>query len=319
LFSFDIPDGATRTVNVVAGNYYILVRYGTAADRYFYARGSKFKIPSKQISASATSISLLLPGIGSNPTQVISSAEFERLSTPAILPTVRSIYCAPEASYPWEGDPRKWFWLQAKIQLFKAGFTIVEYQGLADAILRGNVDTRTYWNRTRRFSATASLYGRDGQFLWAWSADPQCVNLEQDFSYEAMGSCVKKFITALAKEQDQDEGLVGENANVAGRWVAEKAPDKHWPGKGAPDEVKNQTVFVFQINENQLMGTLVIGREKTNIVYGKLAGDQISFSAYFGESERIYRGKVSGDEINFTVMLENCAGKTLEITAKRVS
>lgn len=38
----DIPHGQKRTVNVAAGEYYILVRYGSKPDQYLYSKGDPF-------------------------------------------------------------------------------------------------------------------------------------------------------------------------------------------------------------------------------------------------------------------------------------
>jgi hypothetical protein len=57
-------------------------------------------------------------------------------------------------------------------------------------------------------------------------------------------------------------------------------------------------------------------QDETSIADGKVAGDEISFSAERPFGSFTYKGKVSGNEIKFQVTFND---QTFEITAKRVS
>jgi hypothetical protein len=47
--SIEVPHGKTQTVNVAAGEYYILTRYGNIPDQYTYAQGDPFMVTDTQI------------------------------------------------------------------------------------------------------------------------------------------------------------------------------------------------------------------------------------------------------------------------------
>ena len=80
----DVPNGQKRTVNVAAGEYYILTRYGIKPEAYKYTKGKTFQIVQTATKYSKTTITLY-PVVGGNyPTRPISSDEFDKINTSKI-------------------------------------------------------------------------------------------------------------------------------------------------------------------------------------------------------------------------------------------
>jgi hypothetical protein len=101
--------------------------------------------------------------------------------------------------------------------------------------------------------------------------------------------------------------LVAAAADVSGKWKAEFT---------TPDGTQRVNTFTFKVEDGNLTGTVAGSHDETPIKNGKIAGDEISFSAERPFGTFTYNGKVSGNEIKFKVTFND---QSLEITAKRVS
>lgn len=101
--------------------------------------------------------------------------------------------------------------------------------------------------------------------------------------------------------------LMAVAANVSGKWKAEFT---------TPDGTPRVNIFTFKVDDGKLTGTVAGSQDETPIADGKLAGDEISFSAERPFGSFTYKGKVSGNEIKFQVTFND---QTFEMTAKRVS
>jgi ABC-type Fe3+-hydroxamate transport system substrate-binding protein len=77
----EVPQGESRTINVAAGKYYILVRYGSKADEYTYSKGDPFTVEQTATQYSAISITLHKVVDGNYPTHPTSSEEFNKAAT----------------------------------------------------------------------------------------------------------------------------------------------------------------------------------------------------------------------------------------------
>jgi len=78
----NVEHGQKKTVNVKAGEYYILVRYGHNPERYRYSKGETFEIRQSETKYYAISITLHKVVDGNYQTNETSSDEFEK----ALLP-----------------------------------------------------------------------------------------------------------------------------------------------------------------------------------------------------------------------------------------
>jgi hypothetical protein len=101
--------------------------------------------------------------------------------------------------------------------------------------------------------------------------------------------------------------LVAAAADVSGKWKAEFT---------TPDGTQRVNTFTFKVEDGNLTGTVAGSQDETPIKNGKVAGDEISFSAERPFGTFTYSGKISGNEIKFTVTFND---QSFEITAKRVS
>ena len=101
--------------------------------------------------------------------------------------------------------------------------------------------------------------------------------------------------------------LMAVAADVSGKWKAEFT---------TPDGTQRVNIFTFKVDDGKLSGTVAGSQDETSIADGKVAGDEISFSAERPFGSFTYKGKVSGNEIKFQVTFND---QTFEITAKRVS
>ena len=99
--------------------------------------------------------------------------------------------------------------------------------------------------------------------------------------------------------------------DVSGTWVAEFTTQR--------GDTREST-FNFEVDGEELTGTVSGRQGDTPIDDGKITGDEISFSVTrdFGRGDMkfLYEGTVSGDEIEMTVTIEG-RDRTFEMTAKR--
>jgi hypothetical protein len=101
--------------------------------------------------------------------------------------------------------------------------------------------------------------------------------------------------------------LAAAAADVSGKWKAEFA---------TPDGTQRVNTFTFKVEDGNLTGTVTGSQDETPIKNGKIAGDEISFSAERPFGTFTYNGKLSGNEIKFKVTFND---QSFEITAKRLS
>lgn len=73
----EVPHGESRTVNVAAGEYYLLVRYGSKPDIYTYTKGDPFTVTQTKTQYSVITITLHKVVGGNYPAHPISSKEFD--------------------------------------------------------------------------------------------------------------------------------------------------------------------------------------------------------------------------------------------------
>ena len=74
----DVPQGQKRTVNVAAGEYYILVRYGSKPEQYSYAKGDPFTVHQTATQYSCITITLHPVVNGNYRTRSSSRDEFDK-------------------------------------------------------------------------------------------------------------------------------------------------------------------------------------------------------------------------------------------------
>ena len=101
--------------------------------------------------------------------------------------------------------------------------------------------------------------------------------------------------------------LLAAAADVSGKWKAEFT---------TPDGTPRVNTFTFKVDGGNLTGTVAGAQDETPIKDGKVAGNEISFSAERPFGTFTYNGKLSGDEIKFQVTFNDQA---FEITAKRMA
>lgn len=103
------------------------------------------------------------------------------------------------------------------------------------------------------------------------------------------------------------------SGDVSGTWVAEFT---------TPNGQTRESTFNFEVDGEELTGTVSGRRGDAPIEDGKIAGDEISFSVTrdFGRGDMkfLYEGTLSGDEIALTVTIEG-RDRTFEMTAKRAT
>jgi len=99
--------------------------------------------------------------------------------------------------------------------------------------------------------------------------------------------------------------------DVSGTWVAEFT---------TPNGQTRESTFNFEVDGEDLTGTVSGRSGDTPIDDGKITGDELSFSVTrdFGRGEMkfLYEGTLSGDEIELLVTIED-RDRTFEMTAKR--
>jgi hypothetical protein len=80
----EVPNGRSRTVNVSAGEYYILIRYGNEPSKYAYSRGNPFTVTQTAERYSAITITLHTVIDGNYLTHPISEKEFNVASEESV-------------------------------------------------------------------------------------------------------------------------------------------------------------------------------------------------------------------------------------------
>jgi hypothetical protein len=75
----EVPNGESRLINVPAGQYYLLVRYGSKPDRYTYAKGDPFTVTQTETQYSVITITLHKVVGGNYSSHPISSEQFENV------------------------------------------------------------------------------------------------------------------------------------------------------------------------------------------------------------------------------------------------
>ena len=101
--------------------------------------------------------------------------------------------------------------------------------------------------------------------------------------------------------------LVASAADVSGKWKAEFT---------TPDGTQRVNTFTFKVEAGNLTGTVAGSQDETPIKNGKIAGDEISFTAERPFGSFTYNGTVNGNEIKFKVTFND---QSFDITAKRAS
>lgn len=74
----EVPDRQKRTVKVVGGQYYLLVRYGAKPGSYHYTKGDRFKVTQTATRYSIITITLHKVVGGNYGSEPSSPEEFER-------------------------------------------------------------------------------------------------------------------------------------------------------------------------------------------------------------------------------------------------
>jgi hypothetical protein len=101
-------------------------------------------------------------------------------------------------------------------------------------------------------------------------------------------------------------------ADLSGKWVAQVQ---------GRDGKPHQMIFNLKIQGAQVTGTVTAPRGEQTISDGKMAGDQITFSAVAeiegNKVKFLYTGKVVGSEIKFTRQREGQKANGREFSAKR--
>lgn len=101
--------------------------------------------------------------------------------------------------------------------------------------------------------------------------------------------------------------------DVSGKWVAEFT---------TPNGQTRESTFNFEVDGEELTGTLSGRRGDTPIEDGKISGEKITFSVTrnFGRGDMkfLYEGTLSGDEIQMKVTIEG-RDRTFDMTAKRAA
>ena len=78
--TIEVPNAKSRTVNVAAGEYYILVRYSSEPDQYSYSKGDAFTVTQTATQYSAISITLHKVVRGNYPIHPTSREEFDKIA-----------------------------------------------------------------------------------------------------------------------------------------------------------------------------------------------------------------------------------------------
>ena len=101
-------------------------------------------------------------------------------------------------------------------------------------------------------------------------------------------------------------------ADINGQWTAQM------PGRGGETQ---EATMTFQVQGDQVTGSVATPRGERPIENGKISGDDLSFrqTMEFGGNKVtiLYKGKVAGDEIKFTRQREGGEGQAREFVAKR--
>lgn len=81
-----VPKGVGRTVKVVAGDYYLLIRYGSDPKEFTYVKGDRFRVKHTDTEYSTTIITLYKVTGGNYPYRSIARLEFDNFTDRQILP-----------------------------------------------------------------------------------------------------------------------------------------------------------------------------------------------------------------------------------------
>jgi hypothetical protein len=76
--TIEVPSGESRMVNVAAGEYYLLVRYGSKPEQYSYSKGEPFTVEQTSTRYSAITITLHKVVGGNYPINPTSKEQFEK-------------------------------------------------------------------------------------------------------------------------------------------------------------------------------------------------------------------------------------------------
>jgi hypothetical protein len=107
---------------------------------------------------------------------------------------------------------------------------------------------------------------------------------------------------------------------LTGSLALAQSVDGVWEGEVQGRNGMQTLTFNFKVDGGKLTGKVTTRRGDTEIVDGKVEGDQISFKTpmnFGGNSVTIvYTGKISGDSIAFKRVIQEM-DRTSEFTAKR--
>ena len=103
----EVSHGERRTVNVAAGEYYILVRYGGKPDQYKYSKGDLFTVTQTATEYSVLTITLHKVVDGNYPVHPVSSEEFDNaagvrqsVDGPEGVSTLTPVFPPPKIEFP---------------------------------------------------------------------------------------------------------------------------------------------------------------------------------------------------------------------------
>lgn len=77
IMAVEVPDNGSRTVHVPAGEYYILVQYGSVSQGYHYTKGTAFSVVETTMQYSIITITLHTVINGNYATQPATKNEFD--------------------------------------------------------------------------------------------------------------------------------------------------------------------------------------------------------------------------------------------------
>jgi hypothetical protein len=107
---------------------------------------------------------------------------------------------------------------------------------------------------------------------------------------------------------------------LAGTAALAQSVDGVWEGEVQGRNGLQKATFTFKVDGGKLTGKVTTQRGDSEIMDGKVEGDQISFKTQvnFGGNSRtiVYTGKVSGAEIAFKRVIQDF-DRSSEFTAKR--
>lgn len=101
----EVPNGQDRTVNVEAGDYYLLGRYGIVPEKYKYTKGDPFEVAQSGRRYSVITITLHKVVDGNYDARPVSGKEYEKTNfdSPKIVKTQTGLE-KPNLSGKFEDD-----------------------------------------------------------------------------------------------------------------------------------------------------------------------------------------------------------------------